>query len=124
MGRINALAAHCFTTSQTTLQVYFDRTNRGDATYGEGRNTFDVDFHHHIAWGRRQDFVWGLGFRATSDDIRGTFRVMFNPARETDLLYSSFVQDEIAVIPGSLYLTLGARFEHNGLYWDSPSTRY
>ena len=53
-------------TSQTTLQVYFDRTNRGDVTYGEGRDTFDIDFQHHIAWGKRQDFVWGLGFR----DIR------------------------------------------------------
>ena len=47
--------------SHTTLQVYFDRTNRGDVTNGEGRNTFDIDFQHHIAWGNRQDFVWGLG---------------------------------------------------------------
>jgi iron complex outermembrane receptor protein len=100
-------------TSQTTLQVYFDRTNRSDATYGESRNTFDIDFQHHIAWGHRQDLVWGLGFRATSDNIRGSFRVMFNPARETDLLYSSFVQDEIAVIPGRVYVTLDARLEHN-----------
>ena len=61
-------------TSQTTLQIYFDRTNRSDPTYGEGRNTFDIDFQHHIAWGHRQDFVWGLGARATSDDSRGTFQ--------------------------------------------------
>jgi iron complex outermembrane recepter protein len=100
-------------TSQTTLQVYFDRTNRGDATYAEGRNTFDIDFHHHIAWGDRQDFVWGLGFRDTSDNIRGSFRFMFNPTAETQLLFSSFVQDEIAIVPGRLFLTLGARLEHN-----------
>jgi iron complex outermembrane receptor protein len=100
-------------TSQTTLQVYFDRTNRGDPTYGEGRNTFDIDFQHHIAWGNRQDFVWGLGYRATSDNIRGTIRVSFNPPSETDQLFSSFVQDEIAVIPKTLYFTVGARFEHN-----------
>jgi iron complex outermembrane receptor protein len=100
-------------TSQTTLQVYFDRTNRGDFTYGEGRNTFDVDFQHHIAWRNRQDFVWGLGYRATSDDIRGTIRVSFNPSSETDQLFSAFVQDEIAIIPRSLYFTVGARIEHN-----------
>ena len=100
-------------TSQTTLQVYFDRTNRGDATYGEGRETFDVDFQHHLAWGKRQDIVWGLGVRDTSDDIRGSFRVVFNPSAVTDLLFSSFVQDEIAIRPGSLYLTLGTRFDHN-----------
>jgi iron complex outermembrane recepter protein len=101
------------TTSQTTLQVYFDRTSRGDVTYGEGRSTFDIDFHDHIAWGNRQDFVWGLGFRDTSDNIRGSFRLMFNPSAETQLLFSSFVQDEIAMVPRKLYLTLGARLEHN-----------
>jgi iron complex outermembrane recepter protein len=100
-------------TSQTTLQVYFDRTNRGDATYGEGRDTFDIDFQHHVAWRKRQDIVWGLGFRSTSDSIRGSFRVVFNPSAVTDLLFSSFVQDEIAVRPGSLYLTLGVRLDHN-----------
>ncbi len=100
-------------TSQTTLQVYFDRTNRGDSTYGEGRDTFDVDFQHHIAWGHRQDLVWGLGYRATSDSIRGTIRVSFNPSSETDRLFGSFVQDEIAILPRRLYFTLGAKLEHN-----------
>jgi iron complex outermembrane receptor protein len=99
--------------SETTLQVYFDRTNRGDPTFGENRNTFDIDFHHHIAWGTRQDFVWGLGFRDTYDDLRGSFRVTFNPSAETQLLFSSFVQDEIAIFPSKLYMTLGARLEHN-----------
>jgi iron complex outermembrane receptor protein len=100
-------------TSDTTLQVYFDRTNRGDATFGEGRDTFDIDFQHHIAWGSRQDFVWGLGYRVTSDDIRGTIRVSFTPQSETDQLFSSFVQDEIAVLPRTLYFTVGTRLEHN-----------
>jgi iron complex outermembrane recepter protein len=99
--------------SQTTLQVYFDRTNRGDVTNGEGRDTFDLDFQHHIAWGSRQDFVWGLGYRSTSDDIRGSIKVSFNPPIETDQLFSSFVQDEIAIISQSLYFTIGARLEHN-----------
>ena len=99
--------------SKTTLQVYFDRTNRGDPTYGEGRDTVDVDFQHDFTWGNRQDFVWGLGYRATSDNIRGTVRVSFNPPSETDQLFSSFVQDEIAIIPRRVYLTIGAKLEHN-----------
>jgi iron complex outermembrane receptor protein len=99
--------------SQTTLQVYFDRSNRADVTNGEGRDTFDVDFQHHIAWGNRQDFVWGLGYRATSDDIRGSIKVSFNPPIEMDQRFSSFVQDEIAIIPQSLYFTIGARLERN-----------
>ena len=100
-------------TSKTTLQVYFDRSNRGDPTYGEGRDTVDVDFQHDFSWGDRQDFVWGLGYRATSDNIRGSIRVSFNPQKETDQLFSSFVQDEIAIVPHSVYLTVGAKLEHN-----------
>jgi iron complex outermembrane recepter protein len=100
-------------TSQTTLQVYFDRTNRGDVLYGEGRDTFDIDFHHHITRGKREDIVWGLGFRDTSDSIRGSFRVVFSPSAVTDLLFSAFAQDEISILPGKLYLTLGARLDHN-----------
>ena len=98
-------------TSQTSLLAYFDRTNRGDPTYGEGRNTLDIEFQHQFAWGSRQDLVWGLGYRATSDNIRGSIRVSFNPSSETDRLYSSFVQDEIAVVPRRLFLAVGTRLE-------------
>jgi iron complex outermembrane recepter protein len=88
-------------TSQTTLQVYFDRTNRGDATYGEGRNTFDIDFQHHIAWGARQDFVWGLGFRNSSDNIRGTFRVSFNPPAKQFSFLAHSCRTKLPSFPGA-----------------------
>src|ERR1035438_7085457 len=39
--------------SETSLQVYFDRSTRGDGTYGIGVNTFDVDFQRHVGWGER-----------------------------------------------------------------------
>jgi iron complex outermembrane receptor protein len=100
-------------TSETTLQVYFDRTDRSDPTYGECRDTVDMNFQNYIGWGRRQDFVWGLGCRDTSDSISGSFRVMFNPSAETQLLFTSFVQDELSIISNSLYVTLGDRLEHN-----------
>ena len=34
--------------SETSLQVNFDRSNRGDTTYGTGLNTFGIDFENHI----------------------------------------------------------------------------
>lgn len=99
--------------SETSLQVYFDRNTRGDTTYGFGVNTFDVDFQHHIGWGTRQDFVWGLGYRVNSDDTLATLRISFTPASRTTQLFSSFVQDEITILPERLYLTLGTKLEHN-----------
>ena len=99
--------------SQTSLQVYFDRTARSDSTYNLGENTFDIDFQNHILWGARQDIVWGLGYRVSSDEINPTFRISVTPASRITQLFSSFVQDEITLRPDRLHLSLGARLEHN-----------
>lgn len=112
-------------TSQTTLQVYLDRNNRGDTTYEIGLVTLDVDFQHHFAWGDRQDLVWGLGYRMTTDEIGHNVRVAMNPPALTMQLFSSFVQDEVAIRPNSLYLTAGTKLEHNpfsSFAWE-PSVR-
>jgi iron complex outermembrane receptor protein len=99
--------------SETSLQVYFDRSTRGNGSYGIGLNTFDLDFQHHVGWGERQDIVWGLGYRLTSDDTLTTTQISFNPASRNTQLFSSFVQDEISVLPNRVYLSLGAKLEHN-----------
>jgi iron complex outermembrane receptor protein len=99
--------------SETSLQVYFDRTARSDSTYNLGQNTFDIDFQDHILWGARQDIVWGFGYRLSSDEMSPTFRISVTPASRRTQLFSSFVQDEITVRPDRFYLSLGARLEHN-----------
>jgi iron complex outermembrane receptor protein len=101
------------TKEQTSLKVYFDRTNRGDPTYELGLNTFDIDFQHRFALGTRQDVVWGLGYRLSSDGTSPTLRIVFTPRDRNTQLFSSFVQDEITVLPDRLNLSLGARLEHN-----------
>jgi iron complex outermembrane recepter protein len=99
--------------SETTLQIYFDRSNRGDTTYGYGLNTFDADFQHHEPWGRRQDFVWGLGYRVNSDHSARDFRFSANPQGLTYQIFSAFAQDEIAIRPDHLYISAGTKLEHN-----------
>lgn len=49
--------------SDVRLEAYFDRTNRQGVQFGETRNTFDVDFMHHVKIGGRNDFLWGAGVR-------------------------------------------------------------
>ena len=99
--------------SETSFQAYFDRSTRGDTTYGFGLNTFDLDFQHHVGWGSRQDFVWGVGYRVSFDDTSATRRITFTPASRTTQLFSSFVQDEITIVPGHLSVSLGTKLEHN-----------
>lgn len=99
--------------SETNLQINFDHKDRGDTTYGTGLSTLGVDFQHHVGWGDRQDIVWGLGYLMTTDELATTFRIAFTPPDQTRQLFSSFVQDEIALQPDRLYLTVGAKLEHN-----------
>jgi iron complex outermembrane receptor protein len=95
------------------LQAYYDRTNRHDVNFGENRDTFDIDFLHHLTLPGRQAFVWGLGARVSAADfIQVVPTVLFAPHR-TDQIYSAFIEDEIAIVDNKLWLTLGSKFLHN-----------
>ncbi len=99
--------------SDMSLQVYYDRYVRDQSGVSEGRNTFDLNFQHHLAVGSRHDVVWGLGYRVTSDHITPGYAVAYVPQRRTDNLFSAFIQDEMRVT-NSLWFTLGSKLEHNG----------
>ena len=102
-------------TSDFTLQVYYDRTDREDAVYGEIRDTFDIDLQHQFAAGERHDVIWGLGYRYIHDDISTDISntLILDPESSSDELFSAFVQDKIALIENRLWLTIGSKFEHN-----------
>ena len=57
--------------------------------------------------------MWGGGYRRTADKIGNSFDVTLTPAERTDELVSAFLQDEIALVPKIVTLTLGSKFEHN-----------
>jgi iron complex outermembrane recepter protein len=100
--------------SNLTFQMYYDRTNRDDdILIKEQRDTVDFDFQHQVALGPRHDFIWGGGYRVTRDAINNGTMVSMNPSSRRDGLFSSFVQDEIKLIPEELYLTVGSKFERN-----------
>jgi len=100
--------------SDLEIQTYYDRTNRRQANFGESRDTFDIDFIHHLVLPWRQDFLWGLGARLSSGNVNDDDpTVVFTPGHFTDKLYSSFVQDEIAIVRDRLSITLGSKFLHN-----------
>ncbi len=98
--------------SETTLQAYFDGYRRSDLGVPEVLRTFDLDFQHHVAVADRHDLVWGLGYRVYRSSLAPGYDLGFSPPSRTDQLYSAFLQDEIR-LPGSWWLTLGAKLEHN-----------
>lgn len=113
-GNVLGRWTHTFSnTSESILQVYYDRSNRDLSVLGENRHTFDLDFQHQFAVGQRQTVVWGAGYRRSEDRIRNTLEVGLVPPRRTAEVFSAFAQDEISLVPKRLSLTLGARLEHN-----------
>lgn len=100
-------------TSGLTVQMYYDQTERRQIIIDELVRTFDIDTDHRFRWGDRQEIVWGLGYRLLNDHFPGSFVAIVDPLRRTTRLYSAFVQDEFALTPRRLSLTLGSKFEHN-----------
>ncbi|NOQ76478.1 MAG: TonB-dependent receptor [Methylococcaceae bacterium] len=112
----NLLLRHKHTFSSTSdysLQFFYDYYDRDEGLIKESRHTLDFDFQHRFALLERNDVVWGAGYRYSHDDWR------FNPAFQldsnshNDQLFSAFIQDEITLFDNTLWLTLGSKFEHN-----------
>ncbi len=119
--------------SEMSLNVYYNHVNRLDQGLRDTSNTFDIDFQHHIKVHSGNDIVWGLGYRATGDNLTSGYDTQFLPHQRTDNLYSIFFQDEIQLAK-SAWFTIGAKMEHNAytgfelepsaqLVW-APSSRH
>lgn len=98
--------------SETTLMISYADYERDDQLR-EGRETFNIDFQHHISWGSRQDFVWGLGYWYSVSHTNGDLFISLNPNNLGSDSFNSFVQDEITLIPDRFFLTVGTKLEHN-----------
>jgi iron complex outermembrane recepter protein len=98
--------------SDTTMRVSYDRYERNDILQ-ENRSTLDFDFQHHFSGWTRQDVVWGLSYQYSPSNSVGNLTASFVPTGFTTQLFSSFVEDEIAVIPNRFFLTVGTKLAHN-----------
>jgi iron complex outermembrane receptor protein len=99
--------------SDMAAQVYFDRETRSGPESLTVNNTIDFDFQHHLALGDRHDLIWGVGFRTSPDHTVGTIDQSWLPADRRFDLFSAFVQDEIALRPKRVFLTVGTKLEQN-----------
>lgn len=100
-------------TESLSFQLYYDRYDRDMLILGEKRDTIDLDFHHRFSFGPHQDIIWGLGYRYSHDLLGETPYIRFANPEEGLNLFSSFIQNEISLIPEKLVFTIGSRFEHN-----------
>jgi iron complex outermembrane receptor protein len=113
--------------SSMNLQIYYDHTYLSQpypasppAQYYTGfpataltddLNTDDAEFQYQFTAGIRQQFIWGLEYRATQELNQGLF-VQFLPRQLDQNLYSGFLQDQIMLVP-TMSLIVGSKLEHN-----------
>ncbi|HVN03743.1 MAG TPA: TonB-dependent receptor [Bryobacteraceae bacterium] len=107
--------------SDVAMQLSFTGEGRTEG-FGElDTRTTELDFQHHIALSPRHDWIWGLNLQNDDDATKPgralpapSATVQFVPASTSQTLASLFAQDQIALVPARLILTLGAQLEHTG----------
>lgn len=99
--------------SETSLQAYFDNASQKTRFFNDVANTVDFEFQHVWTGWDRQEFIWGAGYRLINDSNDASAQYALTPSTRNDSLYSAFLQDKFTIIPESVFLTLGSKFEHN-----------
>jgi iron complex outermembrane recepter protein len=112
-GYLQGIWKHTFSTrSEATVEGSYDKYERDDEL-GEARKTFDINLQDHFLWKDRHSFTAGFEYRDSDSRTNGNLFVAIVPSHIRANWFSEFAQDEIALAPDRLYLTLGAKLEHN-----------
>jgi iron complex outermembrane recepter protein len=102
-------------TSGLHVQAYFDHTERDyPQTFGERRNTWDLELQHRFVPAARHDLVWGADWRVSRDQVENSAALMFLPPSRRLQQYGLFVQDSWQWRPDELELTAGLRVDRGG----------
>jgi iron complex outermembrane recepter protein len=100
--------------SHFAVQAYYDG-RRANGYGGKRLDTVDLDLQHSTPLLARHQITWGAGYRTTTDLFHDSPTYTVTPASQTVRLGSAFVQDQVTVIPETLFLTLGTKFETSSL---------
>lgn len=116
------------TFSDTTgleLQAYYDQTERHEYVLDQELDIYDFTLQNHFQLSRAQHVIWGMDYRFCRGDVTGNQGIRMRHSHCSKELFSTFIQDDIAVIPQQLHLILGSKFEHNGFtgYEVQPNAR-
>jgi iron complex outermembrane recepter protein len=96
------------------VQAYYDGTDWRAPHFQERRDTVDIDYTQSRTAMTRHHLLWGGGVRWSPGRYTPTVATLdFVPRNFTDRLASVFIQDQVAIVPERLLLTVGSKFERN-----------
>jgi iron complex outermembrane recepter protein len=101
--------------SDISLQAYIDHYTRHEANTDQHVSTADIEFQQNLRMDNRHNLVWGGNARLDMEYLSRSFSIQFNERQDQHEMLSTFIQDEYAVIPDSLYFTFGSKFEYTDI---------
>ena len=108
---------------QLSLKAYYDYNSRDESYYGQKIRTADFELQYETLLGEINSLTMGAGYRYIEGEFTKSLQI--SVPDQSSNLYSAFVQDEIAFIADTLWVTGGIKYEHNdftGSEWQ-PSVR-
>jgi iron complex outermembrane receptor protein len=108
-----------------SMHAYYDRTRRDTSRVGVRRDTVDVDWRRWNGFGDGGEFIWGVQYDYTSDEIDNGPNFTFDPESRGWQTINGFVQATIPVSSHSR-ATLGTKLTYHdfvGFEWQ-PSVRW
>jgi len=112
-GNVVGRWTHDFSSSsQLTLQMYYDHSVETDAQIKSTVDACDFDLQHRFALGERQDIVWGAGFRESLDKVPPSFNLSPYLQRSYTQIYNVFAQDDLTAVQDRFHVILGTKLDH------------
>ncbi len=101
--------------SSSTLQIYWDHTERDEIYLAQEHDILDIDFQNQALLGGEHTLVYGFGYRRTLSDYTNSYSISVTPDSAQLTLLSAFIQGEYVITPEELNLTVGSKIEKNDL---------
>jgi iron complex outermembrane receptor protein len=103
------------TTSGDTFsaQIYYDFAKRQEIFLPQQHGTLDAELQYQTNISSNNDLTLGLGYRLIDAEFESTFQAEITPSDQHNDIFSGFIQDAITLIPETLIITLGSKWEHN-----------
>ncbi|UAB79357.1 TonB-dependent receptor [Erythrobacter sp. SCSIO 43205] len=97
------------------MQAYYSHLERSELSLTDYTASIaDIDLGINWRPNSTHDLSIGLGARRVADDFESfTANAIFGQNNKADTIISGYIQDDIALIPNRLRLSVGAKLEHN-----------
>jgi iron complex outermembrane receptor protein len=94
------------------VESSFDVSRRDEPVGDYGQRSAEAVVQYRTRIGARHDVIAGVGYRSMHVSLDGHEGIALVPGDITQGIFNTFGQDEIALVPDRLSLSLGAKVEH------------